>query len=128
MKKDPKLFFNLGSFYYICIVKLIKLIVMSYNVSTMPSKFTLAKRIENLKKSMGNCFVDANIKTNDQGDRFYVEVITTLRPSLKMFEACDTIMIYFAIINITEFCRKYCIKNCKCNNKPWKKFKRSCNI
>ena len=24
MKKDPKLFLNLGSFYYICIVKLIK--------------------------------------------------------------------------------------------------------
>ena len=71
---------------------------MSYNVSTMPSKFTLAKRIENLKKSMGNCFVDANIKINDQSGRVYVEVITTLRPSLKMFEACDNIMKPFNII------------------------------
>ena len=43
-------------------------------------------------------FVAAEIKTNDQGDRMYVEVITTLTPSLILFEACDKIMKPFNII------------------------------
>ena len=71
---------------------------MSYNVSTMPSPFTMKKRIETLKNDMGNGFVSAEIKTNDQGDRMYVEVITTLTPSLILFEACDKIMKPFNII------------------------------
>lgn len=71
---------------------------MSYNVSTMPSTFTMKKRIETLKNAMGNGFVSAEIKTNDQGDRMYVEVITTLTPSLILFEACDKIMKPFNII------------------------------
>ena len=71
---------------------------MSYNVSTMPSAFTMKKRIETLKNNMGNGFVAAEIKTNDQGDRMYVEVITTLTPSLILFEACDKIMKPFNII------------------------------
>lgn len=71
---------------------------MSYNVSTMPSTFTMKKRIETLKNNMGNGFVAAEIKTNDQGDRMYVEVITTLTPSLILFEACDKIMKPFNII------------------------------
>lgn len=71
---------------------------MSYNVSTMPSTFTMKKRIETLKNSMGKGFVSAEIKTNNQGDRMYVEVITTLTPSLILFEACDKIMKPFNII------------------------------
>lgn len=71
---------------------------MSYNVSTMPSTFTMKKRIETLKNDMGKGFVSAEIKTNDQGDRMYVEVITTLTPSLILFEACDKIMKPFNII------------------------------
>ncbi len=71
---------------------------MSYNVSTMPSTFTMNKRIETLKNDMGNGFVSAEIKTNNQGDRMYVEVITTLTPSLILFEACDKIMKPFNII------------------------------
>ena len=71
---------------------------MSYNVSTMPSTFTMKKRIETLKNNMGTGFVSAEIKTNDQGDRMYVEVITTLTPSLILFEACDKIMKPFNII------------------------------
>lgn len=71
---------------------------MSYNVSTMPSTFTMKKRIETLKNNMGEGFVSAEIKTNDQGDRMYVEVVTTLTPSLILFEACDKIMKPFNII------------------------------
>ncbi len=71
---------------------------MSYNVSTMPSTFTMKKRIETLKNNMGNGFIAAEIKTNAQGDRMYVEVITTLTPSLILFEACDKIMKPFNII------------------------------
>lgn len=71
---------------------------MSYNVSTMPSTFTMKKRIETLKNNMGNGFVAAEIKTNNQGDRMYVEVITTLTPTLILFEACDKIMKPFNII------------------------------
>lgn len=71
---------------------------MSYNVSTMPSTFTMKKRIETLKNNMGEGFVSAEIKTNNQGDRMYVEVVTTLTPSLILFEACDKIMKPFNII------------------------------
>lgn len=71
---------------------------MSYNVSTMPSTFTMKKRIETLKNNMGKGFVSAEVKTNDQGDRMCVEVITTLTPSLILFEACDKIMKPFNII------------------------------
>lgn len=71
---------------------------MSYNVSTMPSTFTMKKRIETLKNNMGKGFVSAEIKMNNQGDRMYVEVITTLTPSLILFEACDKIMKPFNIV------------------------------
>jgi hypothetical protein len=82
---------------------------MSYNVSTKPSDFTLKRRIDALKNSMGSKFISAEIKTNNL-DEVYVEVITSLRPSLRMFEACDDIMKPFNIILDHQTLNHYVLK------------------
>ena len=71
---------------------------MSYNISTKPSNFTINKRINELKKSMGNSFIDYDIITDTDGKIKCVDVTTTLRPSLRMFEACENIMKPFNIV------------------------------
>ena len=82
---------------------------MSYSVSTKPSDFTLKRRIDALKGSMGSKFISAEIKTNNL-DEVYVEVITSLRPSLRLFEACDIIMKPFNIIFDHQTLNHYVLK------------------
>lgn len=69
---------------------------MSYNISTRPSVFTIEKRVITLKENMGRGFIDYRILSNE-GRVDVVQVTTTLKPSLRMFEACDKIMKTFNI-------------------------------
>lgn len=58
---------------------------------TLPTHAEIMPRIEALKESMGKNFIDYKIMQQD-GRVDIVQVTTSLRPSLRMLEACDRIM------------------------------------
>lgn len=59
--------------------------------NTLPTHVEIMPRIKALKESMGKNLIDYKImKQNGRVD--IVQVTTTLRPSLRMLEACDRIM------------------------------------
>ena len=59
--------------------------------NTLPTPVEIMPRIKALKESMGKNFIDYKIMKQD-GRVDIVQVTTTLRPSLRMLEACDRIM------------------------------------